>query len=52
MDVVPISPAGPGFYGVRVTVTITFRTTLIGIVPAFRTMTVTESADAIAVTDL
>jgi Putative Flp pilus-assembly TadE/G-like len=52
MTLVPISPAGQGFYGVRVTVTITFRTTLLGIVPAFRTMTVTESADAIAVTDL
>lgn len=52
LDLAPISPAGQGWYGVRVSVTITFRTTLIGIIPAFRTVTVTESADAIAVTDL
>lgn len=48
-----IDPApGGAYYGVRVTVTITFRTTLIGIVPAFQTMTLTQSADAVAVTGL
>ena len=46
-------PGAPSqYYGVRVTVTITFRTTLLGIVPAFDTMTLTQSADAIAVTSL
>jgi hypothetical protein len=52
-DLQVINPApGGAYYGVRVTVTITFSTTLIGIVPAFRTMTLTESAEAVAVTGL
>ena len=38
--------------GVRVTVTMTFRTTLLGIMPKFKTLTITESADAVAVTGL
>jgi Putative Flp pilus-assembly TadE/G-like len=38
--------------GVRVTVTMTFRTTLLGIMPAFKTLTIVESADAVAVTGL
>jgi uncharacterized membrane protein len=38
--------------GVRVTVTMTFRTTLLGIVPKFRTLTIVETADAVAVTGL
>jgi hypothetical protein len=46
----PVPGDGGAFYGVRVTVTITFRTTLIGIVPAFETMTLTQTADAVAVT--
>jgi Flp pilus assembly protein TadG len=46
-------PGAPGqFYGVRVTVTITFQTTLLGIVPAYDTLTITQSADAVAVTGL
>lgn len=52
-DLQPIEPApGGGYYGVRVTVRITFDTTLMGIVPAFRQVTVNEQADAIAVTGL
>jgi len=38
--------------GVRVTVTMTFHTTLLGIVPAFRTLPIRQSADAVAVTGL
>ncbi len=38
--------------GVRVTVTMTFRTTLLGIVPKFKTLTIVETADAVAVTGL
>jgi Putative Flp pilus-assembly TadE/G-like len=51
---VPVAdPRHPGQdHGVRVTVTMTFRTTLLGIVPAFKTMTITQSAQAIAVTGL
>jgi hypothetical protein len=48
----PVDGAAGQFYGVQVTVTITFRTTLIGIVPAFETMTLTHTADAVAVTGL
>lgn len=40
------------FYGVRVTVTIEFRTTLLGIVPAYETMTITQTGEAVAVTGL
>lgn len=40
------------YYGARVTVTITFRTTLLGIVPAYETMTITQAAEAVAVTGL
>ncbi len=44
---------GPGqYHGVRVTVTVTFRTTLLGIDPNFRNLTVTETAEAVAVTGL
>lgn len=39
-------------YGVRVTVTITFQTVLLGIFPSYETLTVTQSADAVAVTGL
>jgi len=46
-------PGAPGqYYGVRVTVTITFQTVLLGIFPAYETLTVTQSADAVAVTGL
>jgi uncharacterized membrane protein len=51
LDPIEAAPGG-GYYGVRVTITITFQTTLIGIVPAFRTITLTEAADAVAVTGL
>ena len=40
------------YYGVRVTVTIEFRTTLLGIVPAYKTMTITQTGEAVAVTRL
>ena len=39
-------------YGVRVTVTMTFSTVLLGIVPEYETLTITETADAVAVTRL
>jgi Flp pilus assembly protein TadG len=43
----------PGqFHGVQVTATITFQTTLLGVVPRFKTLTVTETAEAVAVTGL
>jgi hypothetical protein len=43
----------PGqYHGVQVTATITFQTTLLGIVPRFRTLTITETAEAVAVTGL
>jgi hypothetical protein len=46
-------PDNPGLAnGVRVTVTMTFRTTLLGIVPKFKTLTIVETADAVAVTGL
>ena len=46
-------PDHPNQYnGVRVTVTMTFRTTLLGIVPKFKTLTIVETADAVAVTGL
>jgi hypothetical protein len=51
LDPIDAAPGG-GYYGARVTITISFRTTLIGIVPAFRTITLTEAADAVAVTGL
>ena len=53
-DWVPLAdPNNPGQdNGVRVTVTMTFRTTLLGIMPKFRTLTITERADAVAVTGL
>lgn len=40
------------YQGVRVDVTITFTTTLLGIVPEYKTLTVKESAEAVAVTGL
>lgn len=40
------------YQGVRVDVTITFTTTLLGIVPEYKTLTVEESAEAVAVTGL
>jgi Putative Flp pilus-assembly TadE/G-like len=53
-DWVPLAdPDHPGQdNGVRVTVTMTFRTTLLGIMPKFKTLTITERADAVAVTGL
>jgi hypothetical protein len=53
-DWVPLAdPNHPGQdNGVRVTVTMTFRTTLLGIMPKFKTLTITERADAVAVTGL
>lgn len=51
IDPVP-NAAGAQYYGVRVTVTITFSTVLLGIVPAYDTLTVTQAADAVAVTGL
>lgn len=40
------------YEGVEVSVTITFTTTLLGILPKFRTLTISETAEAIAVTGL
>jgi Flp pilus assembly protein TadG len=53
-DWVPIAdPDHPGEdNGVRVTVTMKFDTTLLGIMPSFKTLTIEQSADAIAVTGL
>ena len=48
----PVPGAAGEFHGVRVTVTIEFRTTLLGIVPAYRTMTITQTGEAVAVTGL
>jgi uncharacterized membrane protein len=48
----PIADGTGGFHGVRVTVTIKFQTTLLGIVPKFKTLTITETAEAVAVTGL
>jgi hypothetical protein len=46
-------PDNPGLAnGVRVTVTMTFRTTLLSIVPKYKTLTIVETADAVAVTGL
>jgi len=46
-------PDNPGLSnGVRVTVTMTFRTTLLGILPRYKTLTIVEAADAVAVTGL
>lgn len=46
-------PGGAGqYYGVRIFVTIEFRTTLLGIVPAYETLTVRQYGDAVAVTGL
>jgi hypothetical protein len=54
LDWVPVADPRRGgqITGVRVTVTMTFRTALLGIVPAFKTMTITQTAQAIAVTGL
>lgn len=40
------------FEGVQVSVTITFTTTLLGILPKFKTLTISETAEAVAVTGL
>jgi hypothetical protein len=48
----PVPGAAGEFYGVRVTVTMTFNTVLLGIVPSYKTLTITETADAVAVTGL
>lgn len=45
-------PVGNGFHGVRVNVTIQFRTTLLGIDPQFKTLTINSTAEAVAVTGL
>jgi Flp pilus assembly protein TadG len=43
----------PGqYHGVQVSVTIRFQTTLLGIVPSFKTLTINETAEAVAVTGL
>jgi Flp pilus assembly protein TadG len=43
----------PGqYHGVQVSVTIQFRTTLLGIDPSFKTLTIKETAEAVAVTGL
>jgi Flp pilus assembly protein TadG len=43
----------PGqFHGVEVSVTIKFQTTLLGIDPHFKTLTIKETAEAVAVTGL
>jgi hypothetical protein len=47
-----LGAATPQYYGARVTVTITFQTVLLGIVPAYDTLTITQDAEAIAVTAL
>jgi Flp pilus assembly protein TadG len=48
----PVPGTTDQFYGVRVTVTIRFRTTLLGIVPGNDTMTITQTGEAVAVTGL
>jgi Flp pilus assembly protein TadG len=48
----PVPGAADQFYGVRVTVTIEFRTTLLGLVPAYQTLTITQTGEAVAVTGL
>ena len=48
----PLAPHGGPPTGVQVTVTMTFRTTLLGIMPRFRMMTISQTADAVAVTGL
>ncbi|HST67666.1 MAG TPA: Tad domain-containing protein [Mycobacteriales bacterium] len=46
-------PNNPGENnGVRVTVTMRFDTTLLGIMPSFKTITIRQAADAVAVTGL
>jgi uncharacterized membrane protein len=46
-------PAAPNQYrGVQVRVTMTFKTTLLGIVPQYKELTITETANAVAVTRL
>ncbi len=40
------------YQGVQVSVTITFETTLLGIAPRYKTLTISETAEAIAVTGL
>jgi Flp pilus assembly protein TadG len=52
-SVVRTRPDAFGQYqGVQVSVTITFETTLLGIAPSFKTLTISETAEAIAVTGL
>lgn len=48
----PVDGAPGQYYGVRVTVTMTFSTILLGIMPAYKTLTVKQTADAVAVTGL
>jgi uncharacterized membrane protein len=48
----PVPGAAGQFYGVRVQVTIRFRTTLLGIMPGNDTMTITQTGEAVAVTGL
>lgn len=48
----PVPGAAGQWYGVEVTVTIEFSTTLLGIVPAYRTLTITQAGQAVAVTGL
>lgn len=49
----PRDPApGGGYFRIDVTVTVTFQTTLMGIVPAFETITIDQTASAVVVTGL
>jgi Flp pilus assembly protein TadG len=52
-NLVETRQVAPGeFHGVQVSVTIKFQTTLLGIVPSFKTLTINETAEAVAVTGL
>jgi Putative Flp pilus-assembly TadE/G-like len=51
-DLLPAPDRGGEYNGVRVTVTMTFKTSLLGIMPKFKTLTIRQSADAVAVTGL
>ena len=48
----PVPGAAGQYYGVRVRVVMKFDTVLLGIVPRYKTLTIDESADAVAVTRL
>jgi hypothetical protein len=48
----PVDGEAGQYYGVSVTVTIVVRTTLLGIVPAYKTITVGNTATAVSITGL